>query len=191
MTPRTLTKLCAGVGAIGLLCVALTSYAQQPGKPKKGKPAAGAKDDQEVVPRVSVAVARERATMMHDIYESTLHVMHRYYFRNERATVPARALEDVFEEMENHSKVESRWISVNTKPMSIDHEPATDFEKLAAKEIADGKANIERVEDGNYYRATAIPLSAGCVGCHNGLLAPPPKSPRFAGLVIRIPVTAE
>lgn len=141
--------------------------------------------------RVPVAVARDRATLMHDIYESTLHAMHRHYFRREKAILPARALEDVFSEMESHLKVNARWISVNTKAMSINHEPETEFEKLAASEIGKGKEHLELIEKEYYHRATAIPLGAGCVSCHNGLLAPPNDVPRYAGLVISIPINSD
>ncbi len=188
MTPRKMTHLCAGLGAVWLLCVALSSQAEQPGATQ---PMPAANDQVDAKHRVSVAVARDRATLMHDLYESTLNVVHRHYFRNGKSTLPARALEDVFSEMESRSKVDARWIAVNTKAMSINHEPESEFEIQAAKEIASGKDHIELIEKGVYHRATAIPLSSACVGCHNGLLAPPPKSPRFAGLVISIPIVDE
>lgn len=186
MTPRRLTLLCTGMGTVWILCAAFATYAQQPAKAKPKSPAVSQEVDAKH--RVSVTIARERATVMHEIYESTLHAMHRHYFRNGRATLPARALEDVFSEMADQTKVDAHWIAVNTKAMSIDHEPDTEFEKSAAKEIATGKDELELIEDGYYRRATAIPLGAGCVSCHNGLLAPPPKSPRYAGLVISIPI---
>ena len=46
--------------------------------------------------RVPVAVARDRAKLMHEIYSATLEVMHDRYFHADRAVVPARAMEDVF-----------------------------------------------------------------------------------------------
>src|SRR4051812_13927584 len=46
--------------------------------------------------RVTVAEARARAKLMHDIYAATLDVMHHHFFRRERSVLPARALEDVF-----------------------------------------------------------------------------------------------
>ena len=55
------------------------------------------------VPRVSVAVARDRAQLMHGIYLATLHAMHDRYFHADRAIVPARAMEDVFSEMERQT----------------------------------------------------------------------------------------
>ena len=141
--------------------------------------------------RVSVAIARERAMVMHDVYASTLSAMHHHYFHSNRSTLPARAMEDVFSDMAKKSKAEARWISVNTKAMSVDHEPETEFEKLAATAIAGGKDKFELVEKGYYHSATAIPLGMGCVSCHAGFFGGPPKSPRFAGLVISVPINEE
>lgn len=186
MFPRSTTQMCLGLGVACLLCATFTSEAQQPSPSKSTK----AKSQLQIKAedRVSVEVARDRAVVMHKIYESTLHAMHRHYFRSGKSTLPARALEDVFSEMRSDTKADARWIAVNTNAMSIDHEPETEFENQAVKEISNGTDQIERVENGFYRRATAIPLGAGCVSCHNGLLAPPPKSPRYAGLVISIPV---
>lgn len=141
--------------------------------------------------RVPVAVARERAELMHRIYAATLEVLHHRYFHDSRATVPARAMEDIFAEMARQSQVEANWIAVNTRAMSLSHEPKTEFEKTAAKEIAGGKEDYELVDDGYYRRAGAIPLSSGCVNCHAGFFKAPPKSPRFAALVISVPVKQE
>ena len=138
--------------------------------------------------RVSVDVARDRAKVMHDVYAATLESMHHHYFRTDKATVPARALQDVFDEIARNSKIEARWISVTTKPMSIDHEPETDFEKKAARTISDGTTDYEVIEDGVYRRAGASPLGAGCVSCHVGFFKPTSKKEHFAGLVISIPV---
>jgi hypothetical protein len=135
-----------------------------------------------------VEVARERAKMLHDVYASTLDVMHERYFHGDRAMVPARALEDVFAQMSRRSKVEARWIAVNTKAMSVGHEPASEFEKQAAKEMSTGKAEHELVEKGVYQRAAPIQLGDSCVACHTGFFSAQSKTQRLAGLVIRIPV---
>jgi hypothetical protein len=135
--------------------------------------------------------ARERARTMHSLYAATLEVMHDRYFHGERAMVPARALEDVFAEIARQSQVEARWISVNTKPMSLKHEPQSPFEKRAAKALAAGQEEFELVEDGYYQRAGAIPLHGGCVSCHSGFFSKASESPRFAGLIIRIPLAKE
>jgi hypothetical protein len=140
---------------------------------------------------VSVSRARENAKLMHAIYAATLDVMHERFFRNNRAVLPARALEDVFAEIESQSNVKASWLAVNTKAMSINHEAKSEFEKKAAAAIAAGKGEFELVEDGYYRRAAAIPLGSGCVSCHTGFFGGAPKSPRFAALVISVPVSKD
>lgn len=141
--------------------------------------------------RVSVAVARDRAGLMHEVFADTLEVVHRHYFRRDGAVLPSRALEDVFTRLDRRSGVKAKWIAVNTPAMSVNHEPETAFEKAAAAELAGGKAEISRVEKGYYLRAGAIPLTAGCVGCHTRNAPITDRKARLAGLVIAIPVKGE
>jgi hypothetical protein len=170
--------------AAGVVSLSLTLHAD-PARPTSGEGKAAADKAGEPV---SVAEARERGRLLHKVYASTLEVMHHHYFRRDRAVLPARALEDVFADLDEQSKIKARWIAVNTPAMSIQHEPETDFEKKAAAAIAGGKDEYDRVEDGYYRRAGAIPLGASCVGCHTRFASAPAKTPRFAGLVISIPV---
>lgn len=137
---------------------------------------------------VPLDVARDRAKLMHSIYSTTLGVMHDRYFHADRSIVPARAMEDVFSEIEQETGSKANWISVNLRAMSINHEPATDFEKRAAREIATGESAVETTEDGYYRRATAIPMTGGCISCHAGVFNQTAKSRKFAALVISIPV---
>lgn len=168
-------------GAVGVLCGGIMLCAAAP-----NSDATGASDSQQV----SVDVARDRAKIMHEIYAATLHSIHDHYFHGDRARVPAKAMEDVFAELQRQTKMEARWISASLQPMSINHEPKSDFEKQAAKEIAGGKAEFDAVEGGFYRRAGAIPLSGGCVACHGGLFQGEGRR-QFAGLVISIPVTGD
>ena len=137
---------------------------------------------------ISVQTAREKAKLMQRIYLATLEIMHDHYFHGERAVVPARAMEDVFEMVKGETNSEANWISVNMKAMSIGHRPKTEFEKTAAKEIAKGKGAYEAVTDGYYRRAAAVPLNSNCVGCHGGLFKTQSKKTKFAGLIVSIPV---
>lgn len=141
--------------------------------------------------RVSVEVARDRARLMHNIYAATLEVMHDRYFHADRSMVPARAMEDVFRQMRRQSNVQTRWIAVNLKPMSLNHEAETEFEKHAKKEIAAGRAAVDVVETGFYRRAGAIPLTSNCISCHAGFFRTAPKKPKFAALVISVPIHQE
>ena len=184
-----------GFGCV-ILVVALVcgvSWVLQAQSPAEDRKAAKAKAEAEAVEkaRTSVATARDRAEVMHNVYASTLETMHRHYFHNNRAVLPARALEDVFEDVEQDLKISARWISVNTKPMSVEHEPKDPFERRAVSAIAGGKDSYEAVEDGFYRRAGAIPLGAGCVSCHTTPFLPPSKTQKFAALIIRVPVHAE
>lgn len=141
--------------------------------------------------RVTVSVARERAKLMHDIYAATLEVLHDRYFHADRAVLPARAMEDIFAELKRQSRGEAKWMAVNLKAMNINNEPKSEFELRAAKEIGAGNGEFEILEDGYYRRAAAIPLASGCVSCHGGFAREQTRSPKFAALVISLPVVGE
>ena len=79
---------------------------------------------------------------------------------------------------------------MNMKAMSVSHEPESEFEKKAAEEMAAGKAEFAMVDGGYYRHAGAIPMTDGCISCHEGFFKEPSKRPKFAGLVISIPVDA-
>lgn len=138
--------------------------------------------------QITISEAKERAKLLHGVYSATLDSLHHHYFRREDRVLPARAMEDIFADVESETKIQARWIAVNTQAMSINHEPKGDFEKQAVEELAAGKPYFEQVEKGVYRRAGVIPLGAGCVGCHTKFFSQPPKTPRVAGLVISIPV---
>lgn len=163
---------------------AVAPPAESPPEAKTPAPAS----DAFKTPRVSVDVARDRAQLMHDVYTSTLDMLHHRYFRADKAVIPARAMEDVFDDMKQSSSVEARWISVNLPAMGVDHEPETDFEKQAAKRIAAGESTVETVADGYYRRAGAISLHSGCISCHGGFFRTQSTTPKYAAVVISIPV---
>ncbi|MCE9534426.1 MAG: DUF3365 domain-containing protein [Planctomycetes bacterium] len=139
----------------------------------------------------AIAKARKQAELMHSMYANTLDTMHHYYFHANRAVLPARAMEDIFSKMEKQTNVKARWIAINTKAMSVNHEPKSDFDKQAATAIAAGKGEFEQVQEGVYHRVGAIPLGSGCVNCHTGFFAKAPNTPLFAGLVISFPLAKD
>jgi hypothetical protein len=141
--------------------------------------------------RVTVDVARQRAQLMHNICSAMLDVMHHQYFREERSTVPATAMEDAFRMIAAQEQISARWITVNAKVMNVDHEPKDEFEKQAAKAIAAGEIAHELVEEGVYRRAQGISLmNKGCLQCHLGFGASGRRE-RFAGLVLEIAVSGD
>ena len=190
MNPSAMRRMRALFVATGALCLAavlsIDSTVAATDQPSEGKKAAAPPGEDGKV--ATVTEARERAKLMHNIYAATLESMHHHFFKRERSVLPARALEDVFAEMEKQSSIKAGWISVNTKAMSVHHEPKNDFEKQAARAIAAGKGEYELVENGVYHRAAAIPLGAGCVSCHTGFFSKTPQTQRFAGLVISVPI---
>jgi hypothetical protein len=141
--------------------------------------------------RVPLEVARDRAKLMHEVYVAALEAMHQRYFHGDRAVVPARAMEDVFADMRRKHLGEARWISASFQPMSLDHEPETEFEKKASREIARGEEAIELIEGGYYRRAGRISLHGGCITCHQGSIGPPSPGKKSAALVISLPIRSE
>ena len=136
----------------------------------------------------AVVAARERAALTHVIYATTMEMLHRHYFRRGQAVLPARAMEDVFAEVAEQTKVEGSWIAVNTKAMSVHHEPKTDFEKQAAAAIAAGQERFEAVDKDVLRIARPIPLGEGCVNCHTGMFRSSASTPRMAGLIVAVPL---
>ncbi len=197
MRSTVTTITCMSIILVSVFYVAVSCFAEPPAastskvsgnensaskKSTKKKESAGKR-------LVTVDAARERAKLTHHIYASTLEAMHHHYFNNDRSSVPARVMEDMFADIARQENIKAKWIAVNAKVMSIDHKPEGEFEKQAAKQIAAGKNEYERVEKGLYRRAVAIPLTNnGCLGCHMGFAANNNKRDRFAGLVISIPV---
>ncbi len=138
--------------------------------------------------KVSLATARDRMTLLEAVFLSTLDVMHRKYFHGDRAVVPARAMEDVFEDVEANFGIEAHWIAVSLPAMNIDHDPVTAFEREAVRKLKSGQPSLEVVDSGNLRRAVAIPLSGGCLRCHDGSFRSSRSGPAFAGLVMSTPV---
>lgn len=184
MKLRSLAYLSILCGALSLTNIAHL-LSEEPTGSKSEKEAGAAEE------HLPIAMARERAKLMHNIFSATLDSMHHYYFHANKAVLPARAMEDIFAEVADGSHVKVRWISVNTKAMSLDHEPTTAIEKKAAEQLSKGKPEFEVVENGTYSRAGPIPLGSGCLGCHTSAFSKPTDTPRLAGLVISMPVRDE
>ena len=191
---------CITVALVSVLYLAAISFAEPP-RVEKGKVKQDEKSEATKATKkkktneqrlVTVKEARERAKLAHNIYATTLEAMHHYYFFNDRSSVPARVMEDMFKDIEQQENIKAQWIAVNAKAMSIDHKPEGEFEVQAAKEIGAGKLEYERVEKGVYRRAVSISLNNnGCLGCHLGFSANKNKKERFAGLILSIPVKQE
>jgi hypothetical protein len=131
--------------------------------------------------------ARSRARLLHETMHATLHIVHlRYYREDEALPLPAHTLKTVFRELDSRQNVKFHWLVVEGQAMNKDHKPRDEFEKNAAKALAEGKDEFELVENGVYRRAGPITLSGECLKCH----VPDRTSleDRSAGLVIRMPI---
>lgn len=181
---KTRSPLLLVIAGVGLHL----AFAQETPRPARPNGPASTEAAATEIPRVSLAIARDRAELLQTTHLETLTAMHHRYFHGERAIVPARVMEDVFASLEKQTHVKTHWISASLSPMSINHEPKTDFEKRAASQLAKGTAFVETIENGYYRRAGSVPLGGGCTSCHAGLFASTSTTPKFAGLIISIPV---
>lgn len=137
---------------------------------------------------VSIDEARARARLLHESLHATLQYVHREYYReDEGLKIPAVTLKGVFRDLEAAHKVKLRWLAVNARAMSVDHEPSEDFHKEAVKAIGGGQESFEAVENGVYRFAGAVVLHAECLKCH--LPARTSNKPRSAALVISLPLS--
>lgn len=141
---------------------------------------------------LTVEEARRQAVLLQNTYEATLHVMHRRYFdADEKDVIPARALEDIFDLVDEETGGTTGWIAVNTPAMNVDHEPKTEFEVQAVEVLNQGERVHEAVIDGTYHRAGAVTLFGSCLKCHLSALTKQVQKERVAALVVRLPVQAE
>lgn len=115
----------------------------------------------------TVAEARLRSQLLHEVVHGALQVMHRDFFKEEeRSKIPSESLEDVFEEMEKTWRVKIRWLAVDAKAMNVDHRPEDAFERKAVAAITAGEEFVE-AEEGDLFRyAGVIPLGNRCLKCH-------------------------
>jgi len=173
------------LAAVAGLIVATALFADPPAA--ETKPPAAEPDPPEPL---TVEEARTQARLLQRTYLSTLQMMHRRYFdEDERHPIPARTLEEVFEEVDAGTSRTSRWIAVNSPAMNVDHEPRPGFETDAVAELTAGKTEFERVDDGVYQRAGAVPLTGGCLKCHVSRLSSSVSRQRVAAFVITMPVS--
>ena len=135
----------------------------------------------------SLAEARGRARLLHETLRGALQVVHRDFFLDDESTaIPSRSFEDVFHELERSRNVRVRWLIVNADALNVDHQPADDFEKAAAKALADGQSEFDAVENGVYRFAGSIRLASQCLKCH--VANRTNTKDRTAGLVISMSI---
>ncbi len=135
----------------------------------------------------TLAEARTRAKMLHEMVRGTLQIMHRDFFDEDDAhAIPSASLEDVFHEMSETHDVTMKWLIVNTDIVNADHEAETPFEKAAVKTLAAGEPFAEHRTATRYQFAGPIRLGSQCLKCH--VKRRIRNEARTAGLVISMPL---
>ena len=178
--------LAAGLAVAAALGIALAN--DRPGEsPERDSPPTAVERPEPV----SLERARERAALMHKVYAATLVAVHEHYFEGCRGVAPARAMKDIFREVEEDAGVQAHWISASFKAMNIGHEPRTDFEKRASRELARGGGPVETIDDGLYRRAEGVPFHGSCISCHSENFGSTSPRRKYAGLIVSVPVTAD
>ena len=181
-------RLFLSLAAVGIVSLALALHADDSGTAadveKANEPSTG--------PSLTVDEARNQARLLQTTYEATLHVMHRHYFdADEKDTIPAKALEDVFKLADEGTGRSTRWIAVSTPAMNVDNKPQEGFEEAAAEALRSGEKEYESLEGSIYHRAGAIKLFASCLRCHESGLTKQITKDRVAGFVMSIPIQDE
>ncbi|MGB7343859.1 MAG: hypothetical protein WBD20_06585 [Pirellulaceae bacterium] len=57
---------------------------------------------------ISVDVARDRALVTQNIYAATLHMLHERYFHRDKKVLPARAMQDIFDDIDRLTHVKTQ-----------------------------------------------------------------------------------
>ena len=144
-------------------------------------------EQSKIPPPATVAEARSRARLLHEMIHGTLQVVHRDFFEEDGSSpIPSSSISDVFTEMARSYDVKMRWLIVQTDVMNVDHRPQDEFEVKAVKQLGKGKPQYELVEDGRYRYAGAIRLASQCLKCH--VKERTNNDDRTAGLVISMPL---
>lgn len=173
-------------GGVGLLLLAHLMHSSSNPRARAAEEAVAGEVQRTDQPR-SVEEARGRARLLHETIHGALQVMHRDFFReDEGLTIPSASLDDVFAELKKTHGVSVRWLAVNAEPMNIDHRPADDFEKQAAKALAAGKEEYDAVADKSFRFAGLIRLPSQCLKCH--VPRRTDNRERAAGVVITVPL---
>ncbi len=144
-------------------------------------------EDVDTSSKLSAAVARQLAAILHETIHSTLRVTHdRYYVEDEGLPIPASVLKEVFADIKETQNITLRWLAVEAQAMNTDHKPQDDFELQAVKALKSGTKLYEEAKPGVYRRVGSITLTNHCLKCH----VPDRKSVRnhTAGLIISVPI---
>lgn len=117
--------------------------------------------------KMTLAQARRTVAMLNDLYVNAVVITHSTYVKDPSTPAAAVVARKVFEAMAEKGWPRTRWISTTGRPFNPEAKPKDQFEKDAVVALRKGKAQFERVENGQLRVATLIPLvDKSCQMCH-------------------------
>lgn len=135
---------------------------------------------------------RREVRMLDDLYKGAIVAITQHYV-NDKQTIPAgTAFKSLFVAVEKKGWHKVRLIDVSGEPYSDENVAEDDFEKMAVKALAAGKANVESIEvrDGTRHLRVATPIPVvfeKCVMCHDNY-ADVPKGKAIGALSYTMPI---
>jgi len=135
---------------------------------------------------------RREVRMLDDLYKGAIVAITQHYV-NDKETIPAgTAFKSLFVAVEKKGWHKVRLIDVSGEPYSDENVAEDDFEKMAVKALAAGKANVETIEvrDGTRHLRVATPIPVvfdKCVMCHDNY-ADVPKGQAIGALSYTMPI---
>jgi hypothetical protein len=116
----------------------------------------------------AVTAARRQVQMLDALYKNAVVSITERYQRGQPAIMVAK---DVFEAMHKGKYHSARLVDATGSPLGETSEPATPFEKKAAKAMQDGKDYLEEVvgegKERKFLAATRVPaVHKRCAECH-------------------------
>jgi hypothetical protein len=155
---------CAALLAVSAVAVAqekAPKEAQE--KPSPEAQAAKANEDP------AVTAARRQVQMLDALYKNAVVSITERYQRGQPAIMVAK---DVFEAMHKGKYHSARLVDATGSPLGETSEPATPFEKKAAKAMQDGKDYLEEIvgegKERKFLAATRVPaVHKRCAECHS------------------------
>ncbi len=135
---------------------------------------------------------RREVRMLDDLYKGAIVSITQHYV-NDKETIPAgTAFKSLFVAVEKKGWHKVRLIDVSGEPYSDENVAEDEFEKMAVKALAAGKASVEKIEvrDGTRHLRVATPIPVvfeKCVMCHDNY-ADVPEGKAIGALSYTMPI---
>lgn len=120
----------------------------------------------------AVERTRKQVRMLDDLYKTSIVLITEHYIEEDSDLAAGDAFQALFKVMKDKGYHEVRLLDATGEPYDDENTPKKGFERDAVKQLKEGKAYVDRVEevDGERYlrAATAIPVvMEKCILCHD------------------------